>query len=61
MLIFTWCSFAPKGETATVADVQKEVSGGIIIETFKMTATVTGIDATPKGHAHLSRPDQDLV
>jgi len=45
MLFFTSCSSAPKGETVTVAAVQKGVPGGIIIETFNTSATVTGIDA----------------
>ena len=45
LLTFTSCSSAPKGESATAVAYQEGVPGGIVVETFKQTATVTGIDA----------------
>ncbi len=42
---FTSCSSAPKGEMTTAGAYQKGVPGGVVVRTFKTTATVTGIDA----------------
>ncbi len=42
---FTSCSSTPKGEMTTVGAYQKGVPGGVVVRTFKTTATVTGIDA----------------
>jgi hypothetical protein len=45
MLAFTSCSSTPEGEHTTAAAVQKGVPGGVVVETYKTTATVTGLDA----------------
>jgi len=46
MLAFTSCSTTtPTGQTTTGAAYQEGVPGGVVVETHKMTATVTGIDA----------------
>jgi hypothetical protein len=45
MLTLTSCSSTPKVEPTTTAAYQHGVPGGIIIETYKNTATVTAIDA----------------
>jgi hypothetical protein len=43
-LTFTSCSSTPQGESTSVAAYQEGVPGGVIVQTFKMSATVTGID-----------------
>ena len=43
-LTFTSCSSTPKGETTTTATYQQGVPGGVVVDTFKSTATVTAID-----------------
>jgi hypothetical protein len=48
MLAFTSCSSTPQGESATMVSAQKGVPGGAIVETYKTTATVTGIDASTR-------------
>jgi hypothetical protein len=45
MLAFTSCSSTPKVEPTTSAAYQQGVPGGIFVETYKNTATVTAIDA----------------
>jgi hypothetical protein len=48
LLTFTSClstSSKPTVETTSAASVQQGVPGGVVVETHKMTATVTGIDA----------------
>jgi hypothetical protein len=45
VLAFTSCSSTPTGEGAAGAAYQEGVPGGVVVETYKMTATVTGIDA----------------
>ena len=45
MLAFTSCSSTPTGEGTTGVAYQEGVPGGVVVETHKMTATVTGIDA----------------
>jgi hypothetical protein len=45
LLTFTSCSSTPKIEPTTTAVYQQGVPGGIIVETYKNTATVTAIDA----------------
>ena len=45
VLAFTSCSSTPTGEGAAGAAYQEGVPGGVVVETHKMTATVTGIDA----------------
>jgi Cu/Ag efflux protein CusF len=44
LLAFSSCSTEPKGERASFAVVQKGEPGGVRVETYKETATVTGID-----------------
>ncbi len=41
---FTSCSSTPKGEATTAAAYQEGVPGGVLVDTFKTTATVTGIE-----------------
>jgi hypothetical protein len=48
LLTFTSCSSTSSGptvETTSAASFQQGVPGGIVVETHKMTSTVTGIDA----------------
>ncbi len=45
VLAFTSCSSTPKGKMTTVGAYQEGVPGGVVVRTFKTTATVTGIDA----------------
>ncbi len=45
LLTFTSCSSTPTGEGAAGVAYEKGVPGGVMVETYKMTATVTGIDA----------------
>jgi translation elongation factor P/translation initiation factor 5A len=44
MLTLASCSSTPKGETTTSTDYQPGVPGGVMVTTYKKTATVTGID-----------------
>lgn len=47
LLALTSCSSTspgPSAETTSVASFQKGVPGGVVVETHKITATVTGID-----------------
>jgi hypothetical protein len=44
MLTLASCSSTPKGETTTSTDYQPGVPGGVMVATYKKTATVTGID-----------------
>jgi Cu/Ag efflux protein CusF len=44
LLAFTSCSTEPKGEGAGFTATQPGVPGGVIVQTYKETATVTGID-----------------
>jgi hypothetical protein len=48
MLAFTSCSSEPKIEPSTSAAYQQGVPGGIFVETYKNTATVTAIDAATR-------------
>lgn len=45
LLTFISCSSTPKGEKTTAVAYQEGVPGGVMVETFKTTATVTAIDA----------------
>jgi hypothetical protein len=45
LLTLTSCSSTPTGEGAAGVAYQEGVPGGVVVETYKMTATVTGIDA----------------
>ena len=44
LLAFTSCSTEPKGEGAGFTAIQPGEPGGVIVKTYKATATVTGID-----------------
>ena len=55
MLAFTSCSSTPEsegttaeGEGATMVAAQKGVPGGIMVDTYKITATVLAVDATTR-------------
>ncbi len=48
MLALTSCSSTHKTEKSTTAVYQQGVPGGIIVETYKKTATVTAIDAASR-------------
>ena len=47
-LALTSCSTTPEGEGAEVVAAKKGVPGGVIVETYQTTATVTAIDATTR-------------
>jgi Cu/Ag efflux protein CusF len=44
LLSFSSCSTEPKGEGAGFTAIQPGEAGGVIVDTYKETATVTGID-----------------
>ena len=44
LLAFTSCPTEPKGEGAGMAAIQPGEAGGVVVETYKETATVTGVD-----------------
>ena len=48
MLVFTSCSTEPKGESADFSAIQQGVPGGVIVQTYKVTATVTAVDAASR-------------
>lgn len=48
LLAFTSCSSSPKIEPTTTAAYQPGVPGGVIVDTYKNTATVTSIDAATR-------------
>src|ERR1017187_9192445 len=48
MLVFTSCSTEPKGESADFSAIQQGVPGGVIVQTYKITATVTAVDAASR-------------
>jgi len=48
MLALSSCSSTPEGEHTTMAAAQKGVPGGIKVQTYRFTATVTGIDAATR-------------
>ena len=56
LLCWTSCSTAPEGERATLVAAQQGVPGGIIVQTHKVTATVTAVDA-PNRKVTLVTPD----
>jgi translation elongation factor P/translation initiation factor 5A len=47
MLALTSCS-TPAGEGTTTVTAEKGVAGGTIVETYKITATVTAVDAATR-------------
>jgi len=46
ILALNSCSSTPKGETTAAAVYEEGVPGGVVVQTHKTTATVTGIDAS---------------
>jgi len=48
MLALTSCSSTPEGEGFTMVAAQKGVPGGTIVETYRITATVTAVDASSR-------------
>src|SRR5688572_23650412 len=56
LLLCTSCSTKPAGESNTVAAYQEGVPGGVIVDTFQITATVTAVDHA-KRQAMLVTPD----
>ena len=48
MLALTSCSSTPQGEGSTMVAAQKGVPGGVIVDTYKVTATVTAVDAASR-------------
>jgi hypothetical protein len=56
LLAFTSCSSTPEGQRTTVVAAEKGVPGGVIVDTYQATATVTGIDAANR-KVTLVKPD----
>ena len=56
IFLFTSCSTEPSGEGRTVAAYQEGVPGGVIVDTYQITATVTAVDHA-KRQATLVTPD----
>lgn len=48
LLALTSCSSTPPGEGTTTLTTQKGVPGGIKVQTYKITATVTAVDAVSR-------------
>jgi hypothetical protein len=48
MLALTSCSSTPEGEGFTMVAAQQGVPGGTIVETYRITATVTAVDASSR-------------
>ena len=69
MLAFTSCSSTPKLEPTTTAVYEPGVPGGIIVETYRNSATVTAIDAanrkvtlvTPDGRMETFKAGPEVV
>lgn len=54
--VFTACSSTPKDRASTVIAQQEGVPGGVVLKTFKTTATVTAIDYATRRYT-LKRED----
>src|SRR5436190_17343162 len=48
MLTFNSCSSTPEGQGSTMVATQKGEPGGTIVETYKIAATVTAVDAASR-------------
>jgi len=48
MLAFTSCASKAPGEASTMVASQKGVPGGTVVQTYKVTATVTAVDAATR-------------
>ncbi len=58
MLALTSCSSTPKPDTTRAAFYERGVPGGVLVQTSRITATVTGIDAANRKVTIVS-PDGD--
>ena len=56
VLVFVSCSNKPEGKSASAAAYYEGVPGGVIVDTFQITATVTAVDHA-KRQATLVTPD----
>lgn len=61
VLMTTSCSSLPKGEATKHVITQEGVPGGYTLETFKTTATVTGIDAATRKITIVSKEGKKQV
>jgi hypothetical protein len=69
LLALTSCSSTPEGQGTTVVAAEKGVPGGVMVETYQLNATVTGIDAatrkvtfvTPDGKKTTVKAGPDVV
>src|SRR5271169_2886555 len=69
LITFASCSSTPEGEGATMVVAEKGVPGGSVVETYKVTATVTAVDAatrkvtlvTPDGKKNTVTAGPDVV
>ena len=48
LLAFTSCSSTPPGDRSTMVAAQRGVPGGVIVQTYKITVTVTAVDAASR-------------
>jgi len=48
LLALTSCSTKPPGDATSVTTTQKGVPGGTVVDTYKVTATVTAVDAASR-------------
>jgi translation elongation factor P/translation initiation factor 5A len=68
-LLVTSCSSTPKGERATVVAAVAGVPGGVAVETYQVTATVTAVDpatrkvtlVTPDGKKTVFKAGPEVV
>jgi hypothetical protein len=69
ILILTSCSSTPEGESAAIAVTERGVPGGIVVETYQVTATVTSVDpatrkvtlVTPAGKKTVFKAGPEVV
>jgi hypothetical protein len=69
VILLTSCSSTPSGQGETTVAVQKGVPGGIVVQTYQETATVTAVDAvtrkvtlvTPEGKKETVKAGPDVV
>ena len=61
MLALSSCSSAPKGKTTTTTVYEEGVPGGVAVQTHKVTATVTGIDAPNRKVTFVSPDDKKFT
>lgn len=61
LLAIASCSSTPTGPSSTTLAVEKGVPGGVMVDTYKTTATVTGIDATTRKVTVVNRAGKKVV